>query len=111
MTKNDVIALINQRILVVEDQLRLINTGGVIELHNSICYFPDSFLTIDVDRETRKPIISGKVLATQFSPETAREICNKVTNGLGESPVVIAPKDFYEGYIKSLREQIELLNA
>lgn len=78
----------------VRSQLRMIRSASCLERCNTICVFPKSGLTITTD-ENRTTVITAKVFATQFEPDTAKRIIASVRDGHGAAPVAMSPLEYY----------------
>jgi hypothetical protein len=106
-------ALVNtqKKLRVVENQIKMNNTGTMLEKCNCIVGWDDTLLTIEAD-EDRKPRITFKSLPTQFTKEMAMEICKNVTNGHQIHPRIFTIKEYYEKnkeYLEKQLAEIELI--
>ena len=103
--KLDLIKKLESNLEKCEYQLKM--SQGVMMSHNSICVFPVSLLTIEGGKEGLN--ITSKVIASQYTPEDASAICKAVTNGAGQSPVIMSPVQYYREMIESIEETISLI--
>jgi hypothetical protein len=90
-----------------EYQLKM--SKDVMMSHNSVCVFPVSLLTIEGKGGKEGLNITSKVIASQYTPEDAKAICKAVTNGAGQSPVIMSPVQYYSEMIESIKDTISLL--
>ena len=98
-----------KQLAIAKRQLEMIECAPCIERCNSICVFPETGLTIDSDADGR-PVVSNKILATQFAPKTAKMICEQVHNGKGQYPVIMSPVEYYRLQVSLIESSIDVLN-
>jgi len=99
--KNTISKLINQTnndIQRHQNQLKLME--DTLMNANMVVAFPETLLTVKVNRETNKAEINMGPLPTQYTWEDAITIVKSVKNGRDESPSIFPVKDYYNAYIK-----------
>jgi len=96
---------IKANIELAEEQLKLME--GVAMSENTVCVWPDTLLHVGSDNG--KAVISSQVVAAQYKPEVATEICATVKNGRGEHPMPMKINDYYRRYIHMQKELINTL--
>lgn len=103
----DMIAKCQKNLEAAQSQLRMIQSALCLERCNSICVFPGTGLTIQAGADG-KPEISPKLFATQFEPATAKEICEKVSNGHGVHPVIMSPVQYYTFQVEICERDLQM---
>ena len=87
-------------------QLKMLNSCSCIENCNSIVMFENG---TTIATENKQPIVTCSLFATQYTPKTANDLCKNITNGQGEHPFIIYPKEYYTLKIKEFTELLEHL--
>lgn len=108
MDNQAIISHLKIRIEQVVETLNGINNIKCIEKHNTICCWPETGLTVAVD-DNGHIQISNKDYAWQYTPEEAKYICENVTNGHGQHPIQMTPKEYYNLILKQLEESLILI--
>ena len=104
---NQMIESIEKNLSSAKFQLKIIESGSSLQRCNTICMFK-SGLTIEAN-EHGKPVVNNGVVAMQFEPKTAKNICETVKNGNGEHPTMKTPKEYYSFIVNQLEENLKFL--
>lgn len=78
-----------------------------LERCNTIVYYKETCISLGVD-ENKELCTKIAIEPTQFTSEKAEEICQKVTNGKGESPIMGSKLQFSEDYLASKLKTLEM---
>lgn len=74
---------------------------------NTIVYYKETCLSIGVNQD-KEPCIRLVVEPVQFTSEKAEEICTKVTNGHGDSPIMGSKLQYSEDRLSLLKKDLEM---
>ena len=89
--------------------LEMITTTKALSGCPYVCIF-ESGLTVSADDEG-VPYITAKTFTSQFTPETAAEICSNVKDGNGNSPKMISDVEYYTFKVNDLKATLEIINT
>ena len=89
----------------------MITEAPAIEKHNTIVAWPETLLTVNIvtNDSGRTVKIGGGVIAQQFTPGHAAELCRTVSNGRKESPAAFSPIDFYTKKLAKLNDGLAFM--
>ena len=74
---------------------------------NTIVYYKETGISVGVDKD-KKLYLGMAIEPTQFTSEKAEEICTKVTNGRGDSPIMGSKLQYSEDRLSLLKKDLEM---
>jgi hypothetical protein len=106
MKTQDLKNIIEVNLEIAKSQLKM--SEGCLMRHNRVVVWEDTLL--HVASNEGKPVVSSKVIATQFTEEMAAKICKEVANGAGKYPTAIGVIEYYKRFINQCEESLKELN-
>jgi len=101
------IEILNVNLRKAKYQLRL--SADTLTSHNCIVVWPDTLLTVCSDEG--KLVVNNRIIASQWEPEKAKEICKQVTNGSGEKPVCMGVVQYYKEQMRHIETMLLDINS
>ncbi len=97
--------ILNASLKKLKFQLRL--SEGTLTRHSMIVFWPDTLLTVKT--EDGELVVNNNLIAAQWEPETAKQICEQITNGAGKKPECTGVTRYYRRQIFSHLEIIDTI--